>query len=90
MQYCNGIMYTMKGDKGMGEFRKLVGLNLMLLRKEKGITMVELADKTGIATSTISRYENGSNMDINMLETLVNACGMKIDIFFKNVVAKMQ
>ena len=47
-------MYTMKGDKQMGDFRKNVGLNLMLLRKEKGITTVELAKKTGIATSTIS------------------------------------
>lgn len=83
-------MYTMKGDKQMGDFRKNVGLNLMLLRKEKGITTVELAKKTGIATSTISRYENGYNMDLNMLEKLVNACGVKIDIFFKNIIAKMQ
>ena len=74
----------------MEEFRKIVGRNLMLLRKEKGITIVELAEKTGIATSTISRYENGSSIDLNMLEKLIKGCGVKIDIFFKNVVAKMQ
>lgn len=84
-------MYTMKGDKEVDEFRKKVALNLMLLRKSKSITIEELSRKTGIATSTISRYENGDKgMEINLLEKLVNGCDEKIDIFFRNIVAKLQ
>lgn len=72
-------------------FKKEVGHQLMLLRKEKGINMEKLAEITGVATSTISRYENSTNsMDLDMVEKLVNGCGMEIDIFFTRVIAKLQ
>ncbi len=44
------------------------GKFLQLLRKEKGLTQEELAEKTGVARRTVSRWETGSNMpDLDLL-----------------------
>lgn len=45
-----------------------IGKMLQTLRKEKGITQEQLAEKLGVARRTVSRWETGSNMpDLNML-----------------------
>ena len=45
-----------------------IGSMLQKLRKEKGMTQEQLAEKLGVARRTISRWETGSNMpDLNML-----------------------
>ena len=48
--------------------QKLVGQFLKQLRKEKGITQEEFAEKIGVSGRTVSRWETGSNMpDISLL-----------------------
>lgn len=48
--------------------QKRVGLFLKQLRKEKGITQEEFAEKIGVSGRTVSRWETGSNMpDISLL-----------------------
>lgn len=45
-----------------------IGKMLQTLRKEKGMTQEQLAEKLGVARRTVSRRETGSNMpDLNML-----------------------
>ena len=45
-----------------------VGAFLKDLRKEKGITQEQLAEKLGVSGRTISRWETGKNMpDISLL-----------------------
>ncbi|MCR5409488.1 MAG: helix-turn-helix domain-containing protein [Lachnospiraceae bacterium] len=45
-----------------------IGQFLKLLRKEKGITQEEFAEKIGVSGRTVSRWETGSNMpDISLL-----------------------
>lgn len=45
-----------------------IGAFLKELRREKGITQEELAEKLGVSGRTISRWETGSNMpDISLL-----------------------
>ncbi|MSS02352.1 helix-turn-helix domain-containing protein [Floccifex porci] len=45
-----------------------IGKMLQTLRKEKGMTQEQLAEKLGVARGTVSRWETGSNMsDLNML-----------------------
>ena len=45
-----------------------VGQFLKQLRKEKGITQEEFAEKIGVSGRTVSRWETGSNMpDISLL-----------------------
>ena len=45
-----------------------IGRFLQDLRREKGITQEELAEKVGVARRTVSRWETGSNMpDLDIL-----------------------
>jgi transcriptional regulator with XRE-family HTH domain len=39
---------------------KNLGLRIRQLRKEKGLTLVEVAEKTGVAQATLSRIETGT------------------------------
>lgn len=45
-----------------------IGVFLKELRKEKGITQEQLADKFNVSSRTVSRWENGNNMpDLDIL-----------------------
>ena len=45
-----------------------IGKLLQALRKEKGLTQEQLAEKVGVARRTVSRWETGSNMaDLDVL-----------------------
>ncbi|MBQ2688613.1 MAG: helix-turn-helix transcriptional regulator, partial [Solobacterium sp.] len=39
-----------------------IGKLLQDLRKERGLTQEQLAERTGVARRTVSRWETGSNM----------------------------
>lgn len=46
-----------------------IGKMLQTLRKEKGMTQEQLAEKLGVARRTVSRWETGSNMpDLDVLD----------------------
>lgn len=73
------------------ELKIIVGKQLMLIRKEADLSIEELANKTKLATSTISRYENGKhNMNIDVIYKIVNGCNSSMNIFFEKCIAKMQ
>lgn len=44
-----------------------IGRFLQDLRKEKGITQEQLADKTGVARRTVSRWETGVIIQLKRL-----------------------
>jgi transcriptional regulator with XRE-family HTH domain len=72
-------------------FIKAVANELKIIRIENNDLQEDLARKTGIATSTISRYETGINgMDINKLEELLKPYNINLYIFFNRVLAKTQ
>ncbi|MBQ9911662.1 MAG: helix-turn-helix transcriptional regulator, partial [Firmicutes bacterium] len=48
-----------------------MGNLLKELRKEKGLTQEQLAEQTGVARRTVSRWETGSNLpDLDILMEL--------------------
>lgn len=50
-----------------------IGGFLRILRKEKGLTQEQLAEKFNVAGRTISRWETGSNMpDLSILVELAD------------------
>ena len=51
------------------DFLKIVGSELKIVRIENGDSQEELAIKTGVATSTISKYEIGLK-DMNLSKTI--------------------
>ena len=55
------------------------GSFLKNLRKEKGITQEQLAEKLGVSNRTVSRWETGSNLpDLGMLIELANLYNVDI------------
>lgn len=60
-----------------------IGEKLRMLRKSKGYTTQQLADKVNVSQSYISRFENGRAIpDIDMLEKILQALDSKLSIFF--------
>lgn len=56
------------------------------IRKEKGLTMVELAERTGLSTGYICHLENGTrtNPSIETMEKISEALNRTIlEVFFK-------
>lgn len=56
--------------------------NILIRRKEKNLTQEELANLSGISRATISRLENGEEVEVEVklstLEAIANALGCAI------------
>lgn len=73
------------------DLKKIVGKELMLLRKEKDLSNIKLSEKIKVAPSTISRYEKGEDaMNLDIIAKMINGCDTDISIFFERCIAKMQ
>lgn len=72
-------------------FLKNVSSELKIIRIEHDDLQEDLARKSNVAMSTISKYEAGEeNMNINKIEQIIRPYGISLFIFFKRVVAKTQ
>lgn len=64
----------------MKNIKPTVAKNLAALRKEKGITQSELAEKLNYSDKAISRWEHGDTLpDINVLYELCEFYGVTLD-----------
>ena len=63
----NDAMANKKRDLGRGfeAFKEAVGVHIARLRKDRGLTQLELADRTELHRTHISQIENGQK-DLNM------------------------
>ena len=57
----------------------MIGENIKKLRKAKGMTQEELAEKACVSYQAVSKWENGGSPDIEMLPVLANTFGVTID-----------
>ena len=65
---------------GMEELRLIIGKNLTELRKRKGLTQLELAEKFNYTDRAISKWENGDTVpDIVVLYNLCEFYGVTLD-----------
>lgn len=70
------------GDNNFAEF-------LHSLRKEKGMTQSELADKLGISNKAVSKWETGESMpDTSLLVPLSEIFGVTVDELLKGYIVK--
>jgi len=73
------------------EFIKKVSRELKFIRLENDDKQEDLAIKSKVAMSTISKYEDGSrNMNLYKIEEILNPYGITLEKFFNRVLAKMQ
>lgn len=57
-----------------------IGLFIKQMRKEKGLTQEELAEKLGTTSKSISRWENGQNMpDYSLIKSLAEILGVSVN-----------
>ena len=64
----------------MQDLRKVIGNNLAELRKNKGLTQLELAEKFSYSDRAVSKWENGDTLpDIEVLYNLCEFYGVTID-----------
>lgn len=67
-------------------FQKL----LLDIRKEKGITQVELANKLEVPQSFVSKYESGERkIDLIELNLICNALGIALQDFVKQFINRL-
>lgn len=60
----------------------LIGEKLKMLRKERGLTQSQVAEKIGQERSTIACYENGSRKPaVDVLEKIASLYGVTLDYF---------
>ena len=66
------------------ETLKRVAINLRMLRVNKGMSQIELADKTGVSRSMYAQYEKANrNPDAEFLYDLSKIFGIRMDLFFE-------
>ena len=64
----------------MEELRKIIGNNLAELRKRKGLTQLELAEKFNYTDRAVSKWENGDTLpEIEVLYQLCEFYGVTLD-----------
>lgn len=57
-----------------------IGHFITAMRKEKGLTQAQLAEKLGVNNRTVSRWETGRNMpDYSILESLTDELGITVN-----------
>ena len=72
-------------------FKAEVASELRSLRAKSNFTQKEVAEKAGIDVMTVTRYENNStSMQLDMIEKILSAYGLKPSIFFNTISANMQ
>ena len=73
------------------EFKKIMCSELKLIRLEHSDDQIELSKKCGVATSTISRYENGiGKIYLDKIEEIISVYNISLPIFFERILAKSQ
>ena len=59
---------------------KKVGVQISTLRKNKGLTQSELADRLGISFQAVSKWENGITLpDVSILVDLASVLETSVD-----------
>ena len=63
-----------------------IGEKIKTIRKQRGMTQQQLAEKSGVQTRTIQRYESGnSRAKYNVLNQIANALSVPIEWFDESV-----
>ena len=69
----------------MNNIRENIGKNLTELRKQKGLTQFEVAEKFHYSDKSVSKWENGDTLpDVETLEEICEFYGVTLDFIIKD------
>lgn len=60
-----------------------IGKRIRQLRKERGLTQIQLSNLTNITQCQISLIENGKNVELSSLTRIADGLGCTIDVIIK-------
>ena len=73
------------------EVKKAIAKELLQLRTiDNEYTVETLAEQSGVSKDTISRYENGSGRNFDILSKIISVYGLNLKSFFDRVYDRMQ
>jgi len=76
---------------GEGDGRLALGAKLRRIRLDRGLTLEEVGQKSGVARSTLSKVENGlMSPTITMLQRIIEGLSLGFDELFEGGVGKEQ
>ena len=61
---------------------EIIGKQIALLRKERGIKQEELAGYVGVSTQAVSKWENGGVPDTELLPAIADFFSVSVDSLF--------
>ncbi len=61
---------------------EMIGKQIALLRKEKGIKQEELANYVGVSAQAVSKWENGGVPDTDLLPKIADFFSVSVDLLF--------
>ncbi len=77
-------MITTRLENAVKEIKTLFGIRVKELRKNRGLSQEELAEKTDISSKYLSRVEMGQHFpSIDTLESLAKALQVELKDFFE-------
>jgi transcriptional regulator with XRE-family HTH domain len=84
VSYCCAVC-----DRGVVRMKTILGQNITTLRKLKGLTLQELADKTGTSKSYIWELENLDKVpSVYLISKIAKVLGRSTDKLLQNVTEK--
>ncbi len=77
-------MFTIVNKKYFMDIKEIFGQRIKILRKEKGLSQEELAERSGLNRPYISGIEQGKrNVSLEVMEKLGIALGVGMGEFFE-------
>ena len=69
----------------MKDLKNVIADNIVLLRKEKGLTQAQLAEKLNYSDKAVSKWERGESLpDVAVLKSLAEILGVSVDYLLES------
>jgi transcriptional regulator with XRE-family HTH domain len=80
------LQCTLVDSVSVETLRKTMGARVRQLRRDRGVSQEDFADRCGFARSYMSRIERGTaNLSLDALERLSQAFGITVEELFKGL-----
>ena len=69
----------------MKDLKNIIADNIVLLRKEKGLTQAQLAERLNYSDKAVSKWERGESLpDVAVLKSLAEILGVSVDYLLES------